>query len=378
MSTLGNGIGVPFNRGGGGGVLPFTIIIDTSLTTGDGFILPIDNVTQDGTIDWGDSSTSDLSYANRSHTYASGGIYTITITAEILKGFQFNNAADRLKLTKIVAWGAMNITNGYRAFKNCSNLNITATDAPTISTTSLYEMFDNCDAITTPDLSGWDVSGVTLMQNTFSYCALFNGNISNWVHSGVTRIMRIVRSCPQFNQDLSGWDVSGVTLWEEAFYGCGSFNGSVAGWVPQGNMQEAFQSCGSFTGTGVETWNTSAVTGLFRLFADDGVFNGNVSGWNTGNITSANRAFYNADSFDQNISGWVVPQMNLREFMMNSTGLSTANYDALLIAWDAQGAMSFSGTAHFGGSKYTSGGTAAAARTSLITKWGAITDGGAA
>jgi hypothetical protein len=47
-----------------------------------------------------------------------------------------------------------------------------------------------------------------------------------------------------------------------------------------------------------------------------------------------------------------------------------------LIAWDAQGAMSYSGTVNFGTSKYTSGGAAEAARTSLISKWGGITDGG--
>ena len=73
-------IGVAASRGGGGGgggVLPFTIIINTANGAGDEFILPIDNVTQDGTIDWGDGSTSVLSYANRTHTYASGGIYTI-------------------------------------------------------------------------------------------------------------------------------------------------------------------------------------------------------------------------------------------------------------------------------------------------------------
>jgi hypothetical protein len=55
---------------------------------------------------------------------------------------------------------------------------------------------------------------------------------------------------------------------------------------------------------------------------------------------------------------------------------STANYDALLIAWDAQGAMSYSGTVNFGGSTYTLGGAAEAARTSLISKWGGIIDGG--
>jgi hypothetical protein len=40
--------------------------------------------------------------------------------------------------------------------------------------------------------------------------------------------------------------------------------------------------------------------------------------------------------------------------------------------------MSYSGTVNFGGSQYTSGGAAEAARTSLISKWGGIIDGGAA
>jgi len=58
--------------------------------------------------------------------------------------------------------------------------------------------------------------------------------------------------------------------------------------------------------------------------------------------------------------------------------LSTANYDALLIAWAAQSVLS--GLAiWFGASEYTGGGTAAAARASLIAddSW-TITDGGIA
>ena len=63
---------------------------------------------------------------------------------------------------------------------------------------------------------------------------------------------------------------------------------------------------------------------------------------------------------------------------MTDVTLSTPNYDALLIGWDAQGAMSFSGIVRFGSSQYTPGGAAEAARTSLIAKWGGINDGGPA
>ena len=67
--------------------------------------------------------------------------------------------------------------------------------------------------------------------------------------------------------------------------------------------------------------------------------------------------FFNNDAFNQSLSSWDINQVTaFNGFMQNAAGLSTANYDALLIAWDAQGAMSFSGTVNFGGSKYTSGG----------------------
>ena len=75
---------------------------------------------------------------------------------------------------------------------------------------------------------------------------------------------------------------------------------------------------------------------------------------------------------------WQVTQIADGSFLTSAAGITTANYDALLIAWDAQGAMAFSGTMNFGGSKYTSGGAAETARTSLISKWGGITDGGVA
>jgi hypothetical protein len=87
-------------------------------------------------------------------------------------------------------------------------------------------------------------------------------------------------------------------------------------------------------------------------------------------------ALRSMSAFDQDISSWDINQVSSFSLFMFGTTLSTTNYDALLIAWDAQGAMSYSGTVNFGGSTYTLGGAAEAARTSLISKWGGIIDGG--
>ena len=63
--------------------------------------------------------------------------------------------------------------------------------------------------------------------------------------------------------------------------------------------------------------------------------------------------------------------------------MSTEDYDALLQAWEAQ-TPNNNVTIHFNAAKYTAGGAAAAARTSLTTAVGSggygwtITDGGTA
>jgi len=57
--------------------------------------------------------------------------------------------------------------------------------------------------------------------------------------------------------------------------------------------------------------------------------------------------------------------------------LSTANYDALLLAWSAQNPPN-NININFGTSKYTGGGAVATARAALVSSGWTITDGGIA
>jgi len=294
-------IGLRPIRGGGGGAAPvnpdFISTWDTTQagSASDTIVLPM---TAGATVHWGDGNTD----TTNTHTYASGGTYTVTIEGAVTT-FRFANIGDEKKITDISNWGGFDVSNN-QVFYGCSNLDITATDYPIISTASLDQTFRGCSSLTSPNFNAWDVSSVTNMSRMFY-------------------------KATSFNQDIGSWDVSSVTDMSLMFYA------------------------------------TS--------------FNQNIGSWNVSSVTNMNSMFYNADDFNQDISSWDINQVsNFGSFMQNATGLSTANYDALLIAWDAQGAMSYSGTVNFGGSQYTSGGAAEAARTSLIVKWGGITDGGAA
>jgi len=114
------------------------------------------------------------------------------------------------------------------------------------------------------------------------------------------------------------------------------------------------------------------------MFHSATAFNQNIGSWNVSLVTNMSSMFHSATAFDQDISSWDINQVSNFSSFASGVTFSTANYDAILPAWDGQGAMSFSGTVNFGGSKFTSGGAVETSRTSLISKWGGITDGGAA
>jgi len=90
-------------------------------------------------------------------------------------------------------------------------------------------------------------------------------------------------------------------------------------------------------------------------------------------------AMFNGTPFNQDISSWDINQVSIfNNFMRDATGLSTTNYDALLVAWEAQDPLS-NISINFGGSQYTSGSAAATARQALIDDYNwTITDGGTA
>jgi hypothetical protein len=316
-------IGLRPIRGGGGGAAPNPDFVSTWDTTqagsaSDTIVLPM---TAGNTVHWGDGSSD----TTNTHTYASGGTYTITIEGTV-NTFRFASSGDRLKILDVSNWGTFDIAND-RTFQNCSNLDVTAADIPILSSSnSASSLFQGCN-LTNVDFSTWDFSLCTSFLKFLSVNTSFSGNVEGIIHSGVTNARQAFVNTPLGNPDLSTWDVSAITSWDDALRNCslGALT-DVSGWVPKGNMNGVFNVNPDFEGLGLDTWTIGAITGGGNLFA-------------------------------------------------NCT-LTTANYDATLIAWEAQ-APSNAVPINFGSSQYTLGGAAEAARTSLISTYGwTITDGG--
>lgn len=204
-------------------------------------------------VDWGDGSSNTITawnQADATHTYASSGVKSLSIAGTI-RGWQFANSGDRLKITDISAWGPLQLGNDGAYFWGAANLNLTATDGPDLSATSnLSNTFLNATTINA-DLSGWDVSAVTNLTGTFRGATAFNGDVSNWNVGAVTTMNGTFRSASAFNNDISGWDVSSVTNMTSMFNGATAFDRDLGGW----DISDVLDMPSMFSAAGVSRTN---------------------------------------------------------------------------------------------------------------------------
>ena len=109
----------------------------------------------------------------------------------------------------------------------------------------------------------------------------------------------------------------------------------------------------------------TGATSLKYMFMNASAFNQDISGWNVSNITDFNGAFHGASQFNQDLSSWnVANATTFQDFLQGN--YSTANYDLLLVAWDAlnlQNNVPFRNQSN----SYSGCSAAAAARANMIS-----------
>lgn len=189
-------------------------------------------------------------------------------------------------------------------------------------------------------IENWNTTALTSLQSAFQVTGVvtnsFNEDISNWDTSNVTSMKRMFSNSSSFNQNISNWDTSKVTHFGQIFYNASSFNQP-------------------------------------------------LNSWNVANVTNLWNSFNGANSFNQDLSSWSVNKVSNMDSLFNNASLGTINYDLILIGWEAKLQSQFpNGTGYsktpspsFGSSKYTGGGSASAARASLVSNFNwTITDGG--
>jgi surface protein len=326
--------------GGTAPPVPFAMTVRTTAAN-ETFTIPCQDVgTFNASVDWGDGSSSTVTTYNDAdlvHTYASAGDHAISISGTF-PNINFADAGDKSKVIAVTNLGQVGWQSFIDAFYGCGNMtSFTSGVTDTSSVTSMLGMFSSCASLTSLDLSNFDTSSVTDMDFMFSGTTqLQSVDVSSFDTSSVTTMYQMfVLASSLTSLDVSSFNTSSVT-----------------------NMSGMFWVCSSLTSLNISNFNTSSVTTMENMFE------------NCNNVTD----IVGVENFD--IEG-ITSGSGLTSFMIGVT-LPTSRYDALLINWDAQDPLD-SLFPYFGGSQYTAGGTAAAARANLISNdnW-TIQDGGTA
>jgi len=188
---------------------------------------------------------------------------------------------------------------------------------------STNQMFRGCTNLISLPSSSPDLSNVTDMGYMFASCTNFDYDISKWDVSNVVDMDQIFAEAISFDQNIGNWDVSNVTNMSGMFYSTSNFNQDIGG------------------------WDTSSVNNMDGMFILTTLFSQDIGGWDVGSLRSALQMFY-------------------------ASGMTTANYDSLLIGWANSPRQQNVGFT----SDLTYSSAALSARTTLVNTPWTISDGG--
>ena len=280
----------------------------------------------------------------------------------------------------IGSWDVGNVTNMNGMFANATAFNQPIGSWDVSKVTYMVNMF-YATAFNQP-IGSWDVSKVTDMFGMFAYATAFNQNISSWNVGNVTQMIYMFANAPAFNEPIGSWNVSNVTDMTYMFYYATAFNQPIGNW----DVSNVTNMGGMFAGDGgaisfnqpIGSWNVSNVSNMGRMFYNAYAFNQPIGSWDVSQVINMGDMFWNATSFDQPLGSWNVSNVTNMAFMFYDSGLSTANYDELLIGWSTiispETTLKSNVNFYGGYSTYCNG---ASARNLLISTYGwTISDSG--
>jgi len=169
----------------------------------------------------------------------------------------------------------------------------------------------------------------------------------------VTSMFEIFRNATSANPDTSNWDTSAVTIMSSMFSGAISANPDTS------------------------SWDTSSVITMYSMFRGATSANPDTGNWDTSSVTYMLSMFRDATSANPDTSNWNIENVTNMEYMFLGVTLPTADYDAMLIGFNAQNLQS--GVIFGGGNSVYCSAAAIAAHNNLGSISGyswTITDGG--
>lgn len=242
---------------------------------------------------------------------------------------------------------------------------------PLLSTGSYDFLVDWGDG-STDEITAYNDSAVThTYVSAGSYDVSISGTITGWAFDNSASAPKVY--------EISNWGNFALTTdTGRTFYGCSNMtwvDDAVNGFDTSNviSFLHMFNGCSVFNSPMLD-FDTSNVTLMYTTFNGCALFNQALDHFDTEKVTSFNSFLANT-SFDQSLASFNIEKATVLNNFLAGATLSTANYNATLIAWEAQDVNDNLMT-DFGTSKY-SGTLATEARSRLVAdhNW-TITDGG--
>ena len=294
-------------------------------------------------MDWGDKTVNRYMPSSKiTHKYLRKGIYAVHITGALINHSFSEELIDNCntELLDITQWGDIKFYNIENLFSYCTNLKITAIDAPNLQyVNSLSYMFIGCTNLT-GNFENWDVSNISDMDSMFYDCISFNGNLNNWNVSNVINMHSMFYNCIAFNSNLSKWNVRNVDDMMKMFYNCKIFNQDLSMWNFKAiDITCMFSGCEQFN-SNIGTWDTSNVISMDFLFENCHSFNQDLGKWNVSKVSYMKHMFHKCTNFTGiGLDKWNVRNVSDMSYMFYKCALFANNN---LDKWDVRNVSNMS------------------------------------
>ena len=140
---------------------------------------------------------------------------------------------DVKRLDSVTQWGNNRWTSLRDAFRNCTRMDVTATDVPNLNGVSHFAyMFMNCTSLVyNPTINTWRIDSIILLLHVFRGAKAFNQPLDNWNTENVTRMDGLFYGAEAFNQPIGGWNVEKVSRMDNMFHNAEAFDQDLSGWT---------------------------------------------------------------------------------------------------------------------------------------------------
>jgi surface protein len=133
--------------------------------------------------------------------------------------------------------------------------------------------------------------------------------------------------------DLNTWDTSEVTDMSKLFKNKDKFNKPLNSWNTANvtKMNDMFFNCKEFNQP-LDQWNTSIVTDMDIMFVNCVKFNQPLNSWNVSRVTNMKEIFFNCKEFNQPLDQWNTSSVtNMRHLFSNCV-----NFNQPLNLWNTE------------------------------------------